>query len=139
MSRLLTILVLSGMIVSLYSVYYHYQEEGSSFCNFSENLNCDVVNKSIYSEILGIPIALFGFLMYVALAILYYQNMWKEGFLIIFSAGIFTIFLTYIEIFLLKALCPLCVANAIIVYSILWINWKKTNIKEIREWLVKPI
>ncbi len=83
---------------------------------------CSVVNSSAYSEIAGIPIALFGALAYVAiLALLYLESrggFWAaNGPLGIFGlslAGVlYSAYLTYIEVYVLQAICPFCVFSAV--------------------------
>jgi uncharacterized membrane protein len=48
------IITLLAIIVSSYLIYEHYRTTPSKFCNFGNKLNCDVVNKSPYSNIDGI-------------------------------------------------------------------------------------
>jgi Vitamin K epoxide reductase family. len=44
--------------------------ENGSFCAISETVNCDIVNASSYSEFLGIPIAAWGFIFYILIALM---------------------------------------------------------------------
>lgn len=140
-SKLIMFLLITGMIVAGYSTYNHYYGNEESICNLSELLNCNVVNKSVYSKIFGIPVATLGFLTYVLLWFLYEKKMWREAMLIISGAAIFTVYLTYVEIFILKTICPLCVANAVVVFYLLFLTWKKSGLtlKNIKDWLVKPL
>ncbi len=46
---------------------------GTSICNISSVINCDAVNASRYSEVAGVPIALFGFAFYVAACFLAFK------------------------------------------------------------------
>lgn len=84
--------------------------------------NCETVNSSRYSEITGIPIAFLGAAAYlVILALLLLERrggFWKNySALIIFGitlAGtLYSVYLTYIEIAVLRAICPYCVISAI--------------------------
>ena len=43
----------AGVIVSSLSLYHHYGASKTSFCNFGESFNCDIVNRSVYSTALG--------------------------------------------------------------------------------------
>ncbi len=47
------------------------QGGSKSLCNINEGLNCDVVNLSPYSTLLGTPLALWGFLANVVLTVVF--------------------------------------------------------------------
>lgn len=47
---------------------------GESACNLDATINCDVVNQSVYSEIGGLPITLFGVAFYAGLALAAYLS-----------------------------------------------------------------
>lgn len=93
--------------------------------------NCEVVNTSRYSEILGIPIALFGAVSYAlifTLVILEDQRQpingltkytWKIAvFGISLFGTIYSAFLTYVEIAVIRAICPFCVVSAFVMLVI---------------------
>jgi uncharacterized membrane protein len=88
------------------------------------NGGCHDVNFSPFSEIYGIPVSVFGLLAFLGiLCILLLEEHLKiaqeNGPLAIFGmslAGIaFTAYLTYLEIYVIKAICPFCVASAILI------------------------
>jgi uncharacterized membrane protein len=83
---------------------------------------CETVNTSSYASILGIPIAVFGAGAYlVILILLFLENrgqFWKENspilvFGITLVGVLYSIYLTYIEIAVLHAICPYCVVSGI--------------------------
>src|SRR5207244_11919859 len=39
----------------------------SDLCDFGETFNCDMVNRSVYSVVMGVPVALIGVVGYLAL------------------------------------------------------------------------
>jgi uncharacterized membrane protein len=89
--------------------------------------NCEVVNTSIYSELFGIPIALLGALSYVALIALGLA-VWKDIYaeyarlarFFIAAVGVaFYLYLTYIEVAVLREICPWCVMTSIAMTLIL--------------------
>ena len=63
----IAILSFAGMIVSAVSLQRHYAKSASEFCDFSQKFNCDIVNRSEYSEVQGIPVAAIGVLGYATL------------------------------------------------------------------------
>lgn len=138
--KLIYSLIAIGILISLYATYSHYQE-GGSFCDISETVNCDVVNRGPYSEVSGVPVALLGLAMYLVLLYLYRKKKWNESVLILTLAALYTLYLTYLEIFVIKVICPLCVANAIVVFWLLWIACEKSklSVNDIKKWIVKPL
>ncbi len=113
-----TISVLSviGIAVSSVSLYHHYGSSKSNFCDFGESFNCDIVNRSTYSSLFGIPVALIGILGYgtlLALATVYRSKAETPAMLMIASTlGLgFAIYLTYIERFVLGTWCILCLSS----------------------------
>ena len=88
------------------------------------NGGCHNVNFSSYSEINGIPVSAFGmFAFFVIAGILLLEPRWKaameNGSLAIFGislAGVaFSAYLTWLELYVINAVCPFCVASAIII------------------------
>ena len=84
---------------------------------------CDVVNSSIYSEVAGIPVALLGVGGYVCIiGLLLLESraeFWKENvptflFGITLIGLLYSIYLTYLELFVIHAVCPYCVVSAIV-------------------------
>lgn len=92
---------------------------------------CDVVNSSIYSVFAGVPIALWGGLAYlVMLGILLLENRIDffevNGPLMVFGLSLFGVlysaYLTYLEIFVLRAICPFCVISAVVLVLMLIVS-----------------
>jgi len=113
---LIAVLAVAGIAVSSVSLYHHYGSSKTSYCDFGESFNCDIVNRSTYSTVLGIPDALIGILGYAALlllATLYRSRSDTPALLLIASvAGLgFALYLTYIEAFVLATWCILCLSS----------------------------
>lgn len=112
-----------GLVVSLYLLTVHWGWWMAVCLGVG---NCEVVNTSIYSELLGIPVALLGALTYIgliALGVLIWKNIFAEyarlGRFFIAAIGVaFSAYLTYIELFVLHEICPWCVLSAILITSI---------------------
>src|SRR3954454_4556709 len=66
----IALFAVAGVAVSSVSLYEHFATSTSSFCNFSDTFNCDLVNRSQYSTVLGMPVALIGIVGYVLIAAL---------------------------------------------------------------------
>lgn len=113
----------AGIAVSSVSLYHHYGTSETSFCNFGTYFNCDVVNRSVYSSIGGIPVALIGILGYAALfalATVYRKKAETPVMLLLASlCGLgFALYLTYIEKFILAVWCILCLSSLGIILAI---------------------
>ncbi len=80
---------------------------------------CDVVTTSSYSRLFGIPIALLGSLYYLTLFILGLYYLDKKSLVIasalplITAVGfVFSLYLVYLQIFVIGALCSYCLFSA---------------------------
>jgi len=69
-SLLISVLALGGVAVSSVSLYHHYGTSQTSYCDLGESFNCDIVNRSIYSTVSGIPVAGIGIVGYLGLLLL---------------------------------------------------------------------
>jgi vitamin-K-epoxide reductase (warfarin-sensitive) len=112
----IAILACAGVVVSAISLQHHYSTSDASFCNISETINCDVVNRSVYSKIFGIPVALVGIVGYVVLFACATVFRGRRGIakLLLFAsrAGlVFALYLTYIEGWVLGVWCVLCLTS----------------------------
>ena len=110
------ILAVCGIAVSSVSLQHHYATSKTAYCDFGEAFNCDIVNRSEYSTVLGIPVALLGMLGYGALAGLatVYRER-RETPAMLFggaAAGLaFALYLTYVEGHILGVWCVLCLSS----------------------------
>lgn len=115
---------LLGVVVASYGLWQHYAPTGSSFCNFSATVSCDLVNQSTYSELFGIPIAAIGILGYLAIVLVgiiamrrvaWTRNATHALVWMAVLGAFFQLAFTYIEFFVIKALCPVCVISQILI------------------------
>ena len=119
----IAILAILGIVVSSVSLTHHYRKSKTSFCDFGESFNCDIVNRSEYSTIAGVPVALIGILGYLALlalATFYRDKAETPGILVVGSLGGlgFALYLTYIEKYVLFAWCILCLSSLALIFTI---------------------
>lgn len=112
----IALLAVAGVAVSSVSLYEHFATSSTSFCDFSQSFNCDIVNRSAYSTVLGVPVALIGIIGYfliLTLATIYRHQAETTVLLLIASTGGlgFALYLTYIEKFVLGVWCVLCLTS----------------------------
>jgi uncharacterized membrane protein len=123
------ILSAAGVVVSVILTSFHYSPATTAaLCTGAGG--CETVNTSPYSTIAGIPIALLGMGAYVALGALAFLSTRggapaEQAHLAVFGlslAGVlYSAYLTYLEIFVIRAICPWCVVSALIMTAI-WIS-----------------
>jgi len=121
--QVIATLALAGMVVSSVSLRHHYGTSQTSYCDFGASFNCDIVNRSIYSTVLGVPDALIGIVGYgllLALATFYRARAEAPFMLLIAStAGLgFALYLTYVEKFVLATWCVLCLSSLTLIVVI---------------------
>lgn len=121
----LTIAILAGIgiAVSSVSLDHHYRKSKTSYCDFGESFNCDLVNRSEYSTLAGVPVALIGILGYATLlvfATVYRMKAETPTLLCVGAlAGLgFALYLTYVEKFVLGTWCILCLSSLAMIASI---------------------
>lgn len=119
----IAILCIAGIVLSGVSLQRHYARSESTFCDFSQKFSCDIVNRSEWSEVAGIPVAGIGVVGYVALLLL--STVWKSRsatpirLLAVAGAGLaFALYLTYIEAYELKTWCILCLGSQVVILLI---------------------
>jgi uncharacterized membrane protein len=119
----IAVLSLAGAIVSSVSLERHYAKSATSFCDLSEKFNCDIVNRSEQSEVMGIPVAAIGVVGYAMLFIFstFYRSRAETPFrlLIAATAGlVFALYLTYVEAYVLMTWCVLCLTSLAMIFLI---------------------
>jgi vitamin-K-epoxide reductase (warfarin-sensitive) len=119
----IAMLTIMGIAVSSVSLDHHYRKSKTSYCDFGQSFNCDIVNRSEYSTVAGVPVALIGILGYAALlafSTLYRDKAETPGILLVGSlSGLgFALYLTYVEKFILSAWCILCLTSLAVILTI---------------------
>jgi uncharacterized membrane protein len=114
------VLALLGVAVAFYLTLVHYDEE-LLVCGVTSG--CKTVQSSKYSELAGIPVALYGLAMYLSLLALGIARWIRPRFAsnaTLAAAGIalvgalYALYLTYVELFVIDAICQWCVISAIL-------------------------
>lgn len=120
---LIAVLSIAGIVDSAIALQRHYAKSATTYCDFSQKFSCDVVNRSEYSEIAGIPVAAIGIAGYAALLILStLRRSRAETALWLLAASLtglgFALYLTYIEAYQLMTWCILCVISLALIFLI---------------------
>ena len=86
--QVIAVLALAGVVVSSISLHHHYGTSQTNYCDFGASFNCDIVNRSVYSTVLGVPDALIGILGYGLLLALarFYQTKAEAPFMLLIAS-----------------------------------------------------
>ena len=117
--------LIAAIIGALDSIYLSWVKLSHSETLCAPGLgDCFTVNTSVYSEVYGIPIALFGLVSYlIIIAILLFEArsafLQENGSLAIFGISLvgvlYSAYLSYLEAYVIHAWCPYCVLSAIMI------------------------
>lgn len=121
--RLIAILAVAGVIDSSIALQRHFAESATRFCDFSQKFSCDIVNRSEYSTVLGIPVALIGVAGYIMLFALstFWRSREQTPIRLLWAAlagFAYALYLTYIEAYVLTTWCILCVISLALIFLI---------------------
>lgn len=120
------VLAIAGAGIAGYLTFTHFQE-GLLVCNALGG--CHTVQESQYATIGPVPIAALGLGMFVVLAglalsrilrwaIVSDENALFASWAILLTGLLYFGYLTYVELFVLDAICQWCVASAIVAIAI---------------------
>ncbi|HLF28862.1 MAG TPA: vitamin K epoxide reductase family protein [Anaerolineae bacterium] len=122
------VLSAAGVAVAAILTSFHYSPQTTAaLCTGAGG--CEAVNTSPYSTVAGIPIALIGLGAYVVIGALACWST-REGALAeqaplaVFGLSLvgvlYSLYLTYLELFVIREICPWCVASAVLITAI-WV------------------
>jgi uncharacterized membrane protein len=115
----LTMIVIAtiGLGIASYLTYVHYSGE-APLCSLKGN-PCSEVQKSQYSKLAGVPVALIGLIGYLVIlgSLLVRESETSRFATVVFTlVGFgFSVYLTYREVFTLEKICEWCVSSAVVV------------------------
>jgi uncharacterized membrane protein len=123
------LLALVGVLLAAYLYLYKIGAVGTMICGAG---SCELVQTSRWSRFFGVEVSLIGIIGYVGilgvslagLQPAHQERRWPDTWLVLLSGGgvLFTAYLTYIELFVLDAVCRWCVVSAVIISLILLVS-----------------
>jgi uncharacterized membrane protein len=132
--QLLVLLAVVGCGIALYLTLYKVGVIGVLSCSIG---SCETVNTSKWSVLFGIPIAAWGLAAYLALLVLAMFGSAESreesvpiAKLLVALAGwsvLFSAWLTYLELFVIHAICIWCVTSAL-----LWVVILAVSVTDLR-------
>lgn len=117
------VLALAGAGIASYLTTVHYAGQPIVCSGIGD---CELVNQSKYASLAGVPVALLGGLAYASLLALIaaaWLRRWAAPLALAWAVALagfaFSMYLTYIELAVLDAICVYCVASAGIMTALL--------------------
>lgn len=111
-------LAIGGIGIASYLSYVHYAHQTIACGGLG---SCETVNTSKYAELAGVPVALLGGVLYVVLLLVAVRWLLAGPYLaapaawaIALGGFLFSVYLTYLELFVINSICVWCVASAIV-------------------------
>ncbi len=109
-------LAVAGVVIASYLTALKLAGNQAFLCR--DGGGCDIVQASRYSVLAGVPTAFWGAVTYAAILVLALlprtARRWQIAFMLASSAAAFSIYLTYLSIFVIGATCPYCLASGAI-------------------------
>ncbi len=120
------LLSLVGLFLSVYLYLYKIGWVGTLACGAG---GCETVQTSQWSRFAGVEVALIGAVGYAGLLLASLASLqpglagrrWPSDLLLTLAAGgvLFTLYLSFLELFVIRAICRWCVGSAAIIVAIL--------------------
>ena len=118
----IALLALVGLFVAIYLWLHALGFGGPIKCGTG---GCDTVQTSPWAVFLGLPVAFYGVVGYLAILVVslvalrpaaLLERKWNVVLVGLATVGVlFTVYLTYLELFVIHAICRWCVGSAVII------------------------
>lgn len=136
--RMLTALIaLVGVFVATYLAFYKAGLIGTLACGTG---SCETVQQSPWANLFGLPVAVWGVGYYLAVFALAFAgtlDRWSDdrrlALALVLLTGwgvLFSAWLTYLELFVINAICRWCVVSALIalvLFALVVWDWRSLN------------
>ena len=144
-NRLVPLVALTGLVAAIYLTHVELTQT-EAVCGAVGN--CNVVQQSAYARLFGrVPVGVVGVIGYVAMVLIWILSCVQNRslanaarislLLLALSGTVFSIYLTFLEPFVIGATCAWCLTSALTMILLLWLaapdGWKA-----IRETLDRP-
>ena len=125
-------LSVAGLVVAGYLTWLKWAGHGALLCVAGSG--CDLVQASRYSLFIGVPTALWGAALYVAVIVLAALGLttgrWLAAFLIVAGGLGFSVYLTALSVFVVGGACVYCLASGVILAGLLAaLLWRRPAVR----------
>ena len=134
---LAALIALVGLFVALYLTLYKVGVIGELVCSIG---SCEAVQTSRWSTFLGLPVAAWGLAFYAAVLAIALAGLTERyedsrplalGMLALTGWGaLFSLWLTYLELFVIRAICQWCVISALLAVGLMvvsYLDWRELS------------
>jgi uncharacterized membrane protein len=138
---LAALVALAGLFVAGYLTLYKLGVIGTLSCSIG---SCETVQLSRWATLLGLPVAAWGLGYYAvvfAATLAGVQDRFANSrglslaLMLLTGCGlIFSLWLTYLELFVIKAICQWCVVSAVVaavLFVICWLDWREFRVSSL--------
>lgn len=136
---LAALVALAGVFVALYLTLYKLGYIGTLVCAVG---SCETVQTSKWATFLGFPVGAWGVAYYVAVLVISLAGLapaladrpWVSQLLVGITGfgAAFSLWLTYLELFVIHAVCQWCVISAILAVALFVIAW--LDLRDVMRW-----
>jgi uncharacterized membrane protein len=133
--QVMALIALLGVLVAAYLALYKTGVIGTLTCAVGA---CDTVQMSRWATLFGLPVAVWGvgyYVLVLAVVLAGLQERLEDsraltlGILVLTGWGfVFSVWLTYLELFVIHAVCMWCVISAILataLFALAWLDWRE--------------
>jgi uncharacterized membrane protein len=122
----IAILALIGVLISVYLTLHKFGVIGTLVCGTG---SCETVQSSKWAVFMGVPVPLLGLAGYLTMLIIALIGLQPRPddrkislllFVLADAAFVFTLYLTYLEAFVIHAWCRWCIVSAILI-TLIWL------------------
>jgi uncharacterized membrane protein len=134
---LAALIALAGLFVATYLTLYKLGLIGTLSCSVG---SCETVQLSRWATLLGLPVAVWGvgyYALVFMLTLAGIQERFAESrglalaLLLLTGWGVvFSSWLTYLELFVIDAICQWCVVSAVLaglLFVVCWLDWREVR------------
>ena len=126
------VLSIIGLGLSAYLTYEHFTGNATLSCPATATINCEKVTTSEWSEVFGVPVAVFGLIFFVVMSGACLPLYWRIRSLdiprvVATIVGVGSvIYLVWVELFKVNAICLWCtgvhVVTLLLLVAVLWLT-----------------
>jgi uncharacterized membrane protein len=135
-----------GVGIMGYLTYLHYSGATSEVCELITGFSCELVNTSVYSELLGIPVAVLGGLYFIGILVLALHPKVRRRFELIVCATVFSlifgIYLSILEWLVIEAICLFCELSKLtmlVILTLSLVGLRREKARLPRSWAVGAV
>lgn len=112
------ILAFAGVLLAVYLLWQQFFTPAFKPCTINSWINCDAVITGPVAKTLGVPTPLYGLIGYI---VIFLAAMFRKKKLLLGTAIfglVFCLWIAYQELFLLRVICPICIACQLIMITV---------------------